>query len=677
MDILSIIEANKIRSAMGMPLLPVPSSTNPPPPPSSSSTLSFQTSTPVVVDTISTLDARQAAASSNWSTLETQRLAALDRTQRKEKLKKERDASARFSHLSGRGLGDLDPEEEEQDTRSWILGSKKRQKKIVRERELENDKERKLKADELRKSYTAKDLGGVKVGHEMEKFDGQGEVVLTLKDRGIGNGEEEDDSEAEDELENADLLEKEKTEENVKKKGKIKAGNTGVYDPNANDEAGQGGVLSKYDEEIDGKKRKRFVLDDMGGSMKKQKQEEVNDGSGSGNHGGRGIKVSLDSLLDTTPVSDYAEASAVKIKKPKKTKKSRSTKRRDVEEDGLENSNAEMGIDKDFEPRPKTTIDNFDDEEDMQTQLAKQRREILKKQSKMDPAELARQIREENNNDDDDDDDDDEDAGMIIDETREFVSHLRKAESEDEDDIERKNHKSSGVEESTINDNHNHDDEDEDQDQTMQESTPLPNDNTSKTKTSTGLDEETTTSSIGDVVSMLRSRGHISSTTSSESSATATRDRAHASFLAANRALIDEYEIKARQAREADRASGKLAGLSEVAKQEYARKENERREAYLAQLLQRHFEKEYRPDITLKYSDEDGRAMNQKEAFKHLSHMFHGKGSGKGKLEKRLKKIEDEKRREGKGILDGGGEGMGGRLQDQSRKRGQAGVRLQ
>ena len=44
--------------------------------------------------------------------------------------------------------------------------------------------------------------------------------------------------------------------------------------------------------------------------------------------------------------------------------------------------------------------------------------------------------------------------------------------------------------------------------------------------------------------------------------------------------------------------------------------------------------------------------MNQKEAFKHLSHMFHGKGSGKQKTEKRLKKIEDEKKNAAKGILN-------------------------
>jgi len=34
--------------------------------------------------------------------------------------------------------------------------------------------------------------------------------------------------------------------------------------------------------------------------------------------------------------------------------------------------------------------------------------------------------------------------------------------------------------------------------------------------------------------------------------------------------------------------------------------------------------------------------MNQKEAFRQLSHRFHGKGSGKKKTEKRQKKVEEE-----------------------------------
>jgi len=50
----------------------------------------------------------------------------------------------------------------------------------------------------------------------------------------------------------------------------------------------------------------------------------------------------------------------------------------------------------------------------------------------------------------------------------------------------------------------------------------------------------------------------------------------------------------------------------------------------------------YRPEVKLEYVDEAGRTMTPKEAFRYLSHRFHGKGSGKKKLEKRIKKVEED-----------------------------------
>lgn len=50
----------------------------------------------------------------------------------------------------------------------------------------------------------------------------------------------------------------------------------------------------------------------------------------------------------------------------------------------------------------------------------------------------------------------------------------------------------------------------------------------------------------------------------------------------------------------------------------------------------------YKPDVKLEYVDDGGRMLNQKEAFRQLSHRFHGKGSGKKKTEKRSKKQQEE-----------------------------------
>lgn len=50
----------------------------------------------------------------------------------------------------------------------------------------------------------------------------------------------------------------------------------------------------------------------------------------------------------------------------------------------------------------------------------------------------------------------------------------------------------------------------------------------------------------------------------------------------------------------------------------------------------------YEPNVKLTYVDETGRELNQKEAFRELSHRFHGKGSGKKKTEKKIKRIKEE-----------------------------------
>ena len=48
--------------------------------------------------------------------------------------------------------------------------------------------------------------------------------------------------------------------------------------------------------------------------------------------------------------------------------------------------------------------------------------------------------------------------------------------------------------------------------------------------------------------------------------------------------------------------------------------------------------KHYKPEVKLDYIDDSGKLLNQKEAFRYLSHKFHGKGSGKNKIEKRMNK---------------------------------------
>jgi U4/U6.U5 tri-snRNP-associated protein 1 len=60
-----------------------------------------------------------------------------------------------------------------------------------------------------------------------------------------------------------------------------------------------------------------------------------------------------------------------------------------------------------------------------------------------------------------------------------------------------------------------------------------------------------------------------------------------------------------------------------------------------------------------------------------LSHQFHGKGSGKQKHEKRLKKIDEEKKREAMSALDGSQHAGTSAMGNKAKKNQQAGIRLQ
>ncbi|KAK1807867.1 hypothetical protein LTR12_017776 [Friedmanniomyces endolithicus] len=636
MDAASIIQMNKVRVSLGMAPLPVPGKDAGP---------SFKAAdeSGSESDDLSTIDKRQAAAGLNWQRLEDERLEKEEREKRKAAAKKARNAAQRYAKMDGKGLGEAD--EEEMDTRAWLLSQKKRQKKIEKTRKLEEE----LAAREreaLQQEYTSKDLAGVKVGHEAGEFDeATGEQVLTLKDTAIGEESEDD------ELENAELKAREKLEANLRLKKKRPD-----YDPMEQDE--EKTLLSKYDEEIDGKKSKRFTLDGQGSAVETRRQLDAD-----GEVKGKGVKISLDMLKDDAPASDYLDPRMIKMKKPKK-KKEKTTRQKAVDEDDFiapvkSTPSAQLATD-DMDvdgaqtsgavPTRKRAFE-FDDD-DLQAKLAEQRRQALKKRKKMDASELARQMRDEMPVDDEDA----EEGGMIMDETSEFVANLKppgaievgEATSKtlqpatettpDADEADGDGDTAMGYAEAA---------DAEDRVATASATAPL-ND-----LTATGLEDESTLSGVGTgaALEMLRKRGQIANPADKDLSA---KDRQRMKFLEEKKDLIKDWDDRAKAEREAERKNGTLKKSSAEEQQEYARRQNEKREIFISRLLADMYTKSYRPDVKLEYHDEFGRSMNQKEAFKHMSHAFHGKGSGKGKMEKRLKKIGEEKAKEGRGV--GGGE---------------------
>jgi U4/U6.U5 tri-snRNP-associated protein 1 len=112
-------------------------------------------------------------------------------------------------------------------------------------------------------------------------------------------------------------------------------------------------------------------------------------------------------------------------------------------------------------------------------------------------------------------------------------------------------------------------------------------------------------------------------------------------------AWLAKYRNRIAQ-RELQRLRAKKNPGSDQAQREWENRQREQQEARDSMDLF----KDYKPDVEIRYHDENGRVLSTKEAWKALSHKFHGKGSGKAKTEKLLKKIAEEKKRDAMGSGD-------------------------
>ncbi|CAD6581334.1 MAG: hypothetical protein ASARMPREDX12_000428 [Alectoria sarmentosa] len=666
---MDIEETNRIRASLGMTLLPVPGGG-----PQFKASKGAGSSSEEEEEKGSTLESRQAQGYDNWNKLQKEADAKAQREAKNEAVKKARDAAKKFSKLEGKGLGEAD-EKEDLDTKTWLLQQKKRRKRLEKERLAKLEKE--LAERENAPEYTAEDLAGVKVAHELEDFEGGEEQVLTLKDSTIDQNEEEGD-----ELENLDLKEREALTERLSSKIKKP-----VYDPHAENEEGGSTILKHYDETIDGKKRKRFTLDGQGASL--EEREAMKQAVGKKL---KATAISLDILKDA-PTSDYTEIMESKIKKPKK-KKAKTTRQRTTDEDDMfpaETSNGTqtngdvMDVDGGNaqipDARPKAAESAFAGDEDLQAALAVQRRAALKKRKREKPENIAQRIREEAATPEEEERH--EEGGMVIDETTEFVANLARSKEEEKarPQIVKAHSATPAKKETSPEDedgdvdmgrSYNDIEDGEDLEARVKRDTSTP---TMPGMTDTGLEDEATlTQGLGATLSMLSQRGLIKQDKENDINALH-RDRQK--FLTEKQKREAAVEAKARQQRERDRATGKLDRMSAREREEYARQENKMRDQLESRQMTEVFNREYKPDVQLKYVDEFGRSMNQKEAFKHLSHQFHGKGSGKQKTEKHLKKIDDDKKREAQSTLDSSqATGMNNAMGTTQKKNRQAGVRL-
>ncbi|KAL7409272.1 SART-1 protein [Mrakia frigida] len=612
-------------------------------------------------------------AEDNWERRKEEDRKAAETKILQEKIAKAKNKRELNAKQTGATLGD----ESAGDTSSWAKNLKK-QAKLKAERKKLEDKRREEEEEMDRlgaeDKYTEKDLAGIKVSHDMDDFE-EGEHILTLKDSRILDGEE-------DELMNVDLAGHEDDEKNVELKRKRKE--YSGYDDDEFDPSMLGmkkKVLSKYDVDLEGGAGEELGFR-LGGSVAPKKKKSDRAGLGEdeemeGNVNRTLLEGGL-SYEKAREVSDYLQEGEAGFKKPKKKKK-RSTRVAEVDDSEppvaststLPSDSMQVDSSAVAAPPPPPPTENFIDDDELQAALAAARRKKSKKVVKFTPEDIARQLAEQKA-------EEDtrlavelasasaaqvhaEDGTIQFDDTSEFVRSIAipqapvvkviqistapeassssssavKAEEEDVDlnalvgDVDMEG----GAEE-----------EEEEGDDLLGETALRLGLSIEEMRIKADKDlreaeaaEELVLGTAQEVslgrglagaLAMLKSTGNISSS----DPATIERERVQKEkdmWLADARRRTAKLHLEKIQAR---------GGNKDQATREYENRMREQREA--ADAVERY--KNYKPDIQIVYHDEFGRNLTPKEAWKALSHKFHGKGSGKGKTDKRLAKIKQE-----------------------------------
>ena len=581
--------------------------------------------------------------------------------------KSQREIHSRLGKI--KGLGESDSEDE--DARAWV----KKNRKLQAQREMAEKRAKMLEEmDEdfgisslvdqdfktgSKNNYTSQDLSGLRVEHDIERFEEGRNVVLTLKDKGILDEDDDDDV-----LVNVNIEDDERADKNVD--NKKKKPNYTPYDQPELDEYGMmkpSNMLEKYDEEIDGAKKESFTLGARGSydaRHEKRMQEIRNE-----------LRAKGESLL--TPklslATDYKTVEEVKaaaaFKKPKKKirkirkkdilkaddllplpdevsssgdygSRSRGRGRLDIKsEDGeiTEDSighqamDTEAAFSTDMTVIPKIEVKSQpsaeNEEEDLtgvaleeeqaqlelQATLAKARKLKLKKERKSALESLsAVNIKP--------DVDTTAASNITLNSISEFCRGLgeiptyglsgNREEERDEimdQELELLEQKRREAEEEETTGGWAEVDVDVTPvDVQMEEAAILE-------------DEPISTDGIGAALKLAQKKGFLEDDGSKKNTGLSAK---------AQEMLAKAYTIQDKNYNDLD-------------------EKNRKRDRYSGGMTTEFKEKtHYKPEVVLDYVDDSGRSLSQKEAFRQLSHRFHGKGSGKKKTEKRGKKVEEE-----------------------------------
>nr|XP_014099711.2 U4/U6.U5 tri-snRNP-associated protein 1 isoform X1 [Bactrocera oleae] len=564
----------------------------------------------------------------------------------REKLKQRKEKRFLEEQLARiRTLGESD--EEMDDVSKWVSRNRRvidekreaeKRARMIEEMDAEfgvNDLVEKEKEAARRKAYNDKHLKGLRVEHDMDEFTEGKSVILTLKDKDVLD-------EDEDALINVNLVDEERYRKNVenKKQNPLSYGYN-VYEEQY-DELGnpiERGVLEKYDEDIDGSKKKReFVIGD---NLEEQREHRRKLLEIKTKLAGKRLETLEDARIELA-TDTYSEAELTKFKKPKKKVK-KLRKKLKIEDllplngEPLEqhlgsrrdrNRGAEsMDIDDTKDTASQVKMEEADDDLERilsKARKLKQKENIIKKSLPIDINSIKDEIKTEPV-----DGADGEggirgaDGNIVLNATAEFCRTLGDiptygmAGNRDEDSNDMMDFETNDGNEDRFNDRHN---EPELSHGTWNSVNPDEvvqpaefediGDNLEEVAI---LDEEPDVSAgVANALRLALSKGYLEK---EEHNRPSNSKMAH--LQAKN------YSIEDKSAVEDDKFG--------------------RRDRFHAGPIMEFKDKDtFKPNVKLEYIDDNGRILNSKEAFRYLSHKFHGKGPGKNKIEKRLKKMEQE-----------------------------------
>jgi len=524
--------------------------------------------------------------------------------------------------LRGPTLGDAAGKAES--SRNWVRNVQRRAQARAAQRERED-----ADAKDAPREYDASELTGLRVAHDMDEFGpGTAERVLTLRDADVL-------ADAEDELIESSL-EASARDRAAQAQQKAPRAYTGLDD----DEVATGrraGVLSQYDEGPVGGAEAGFRLGDAASVDAMDVRAHARSEAERHSAAREQQRVDL-SYEKNVPASDY------EVSFKKKSKKKKRSTRVHVDADEPRPGDAAEPMAVDPAPRTRAKAETLIDDDELAASLARARRQHAKAHmAKMTPEAVARSLATQPVAPDTQPDD-----GLTLDATSEFVRQIVERPSEtraaaptttpDEAPVTAApNEVAAASDKAPL----------PEAPATPVEASELPAVPAAAAEVAADAPEG---GGLASTLQWLRSQGVLEHVSDEQRKLERTQLQ-HDAWLQERR-----REERARARMSADEAA------------EYDRdaRARERREAEAA--MERF--RDYKPDIKLEYHDEYGRTLSTKEAWKQLSHTFHGNEPGAKAQEKRLRRIAEEQRRER--MLAGDTSAMTRAFQERSERTGQA-----